>query len=148
MSALAEFSTSSALASLSSKTPISISTSSTLASSSSIQTPILISTSSALASSSAQTPLLAFARQFLALREGLLLAKFHNFHVQISPNSSNPVSGDDSFIIFDIRFLFPEISIGRCQAIPKSGNVQAHNLASMASSSVRKRFWLDSSSSL
>ncbi|KAK3183605.1 hypothetical protein Dsin_030891 [Dipteronia sinensis] len=72
---------------------------------------------------------------FLALREGLLLAKAHNLSIQVAEttghnvasilNSTNDFLGDASFIINDIRGLFLEVGICKCQATTKSGNTLA-----------------------
>ncbi|KAK3218951.1 hypothetical protein Dsin_012921 [Dipteronia sinensis] len=90
---------------------------------------------------------------FMALREGLLLAKFYNFPISIVEFSSSfviaslsshlPLLGDAIFIVNDIKALFMEVGFWKCQATPKSGNYLAHNLASMVFSSVRERLWLD-----
>ncbi|KAK3198563.1 hypothetical protein Dsin_021978 [Dipteronia sinensis] len=94
---------------------------------------------------------------FLALREGLLLAKLHKFQIHIaevgpsivvsSLNSSEGVPGDASFIANDIRTLFIEVGICKCQATPKSGNALAHKLVALASSSAKESLWLDPSPS-
>ncbi|KAK3199771.1 hypothetical protein Dsin_009188 [Dipteronia sinensis] len=94
---------------------------------------------------------------FLALREGLRLAKLHNLPIQIAEvDASNLVSilnsnvsflGDACFIVNDITALFLEVGICKCQAIPRLGNSSAHNLARLASSSNRECFWLDPSPS-
>ncbi|KAK2663225.1 hypothetical protein Ddye_001799 [Dipteronia dyeriana] len=96
--------------------------------------------------------------EFLALREGLLLAKFHNFQVHVaevdaslvvsSLNLLGIISGDASYIVNDIRSLFSKVGICKCQTIPKSGNALAHNLTSMSSFSIKERLWLDFSSFL
>ncbi|KAK3204864.1 hypothetical protein Dsin_018910 [Dipteronia sinensis] len=62
--------------------------------------------------------------EFLALREGLLLAKAHCLSIQIAEvavpqvasviNSPNTFLGDASFIINDIKGLFTEVSICMC----------------------------------
>ncbi|KAK3204648.1 hypothetical protein Dsin_018694 [Dipteronia sinensis] len=93
--------------------------------------------------------------EFLALREGLLLAKNLNLSVQIDEvdapnvasilNSSAPFLGDASFIVDDIKALCLEVGICKCQAIPRLGNTLAHNLASMALPSLQECSRLDSS---
>ncbi|KAK3205252.1 hypothetical protein Dsin_019298 [Dipteronia sinensis] len=84
--------------------------------------------------------------QFIALRDGLMLATFYNFPVSIAEISSSKVAssfsysnlslGDVNFIINVIKALFSEVAICKCQATPKSGNSLAYNLASSAFSSV------------
>ncbi|KAK3228387.1 hypothetical protein Dsin_000268 [Dipteronia sinensis] len=92
---------------------------------------------------------------FIALREGLLLAKFYNISVRIVEvnassvvsilNSSETFLGDAFYIVNDIRALFLEAGICECQFVPKVGNALAYNLASSAFSSYRGYLWLDSS---
>ncbi|KAI9154238.1 hypothetical protein LWI28_023119 [Acer negundo] len=73
--------------------------------------------------------------EFLALRKGLFLAKRHNLSVQLDEvdasalHSSSSDLGDASLIINDIRALFEEVGVLNCQAIPRSSNCLAHNLA-------------------
>ncbi|KAK2657296.1 hypothetical protein Ddye_010348 [Dipteronia dyeriana] len=77
--------------------------------------------------------------KFLALRVGLLLAKFYKISMNITEvdstsvatilNSSNPFLGDAKFIVNDIKVLFVETRICKCQATPKSGNSLALKLA-------------------
>ncbi|KAI9154013.1 hypothetical protein LWI28_019833 [Acer negundo] len=93
--------------------------------------------------------------EFLALREVLLMAKSHNLQIHIvevdalevasTLNSTNPIFSDACFVIKDILALFKEVGVVKCQAIPRSGNSLAHNLASLASSSVKENYWLSSS---
>ncbi|KAK3222647.1 hypothetical protein Dsin_009672 [Dipteronia sinensis] len=90
---------------------------------------------------------LAEMGEFLALREGLQLAKLDNLPIQIAEvDASNLVSilnsnvsflGDACFIVNDIKALFLEVGIYECLAIPRTGNSLAHNLARLASSSNR-----------
>ncbi|KAK4853514.1 hypothetical protein QYF36_010360 [Acer negundo] len=49
----------------------------------------------------------------------------------------NPTLVDVGFIIDEIKALRVDIQVFKCQAIPRSGNNLAHNLASMAISSRR-----------
>ncbi|KAK3218789.1 hypothetical protein Dsin_012759 [Dipteronia sinensis] len=94
---------------------------------------------------------------FIALWEGLMLAKFYDFPVSIVETSfasvayslscSNHVLSDVNFLVNDIKALFYEVGICKCQAIPKLGNSLEHNLASLAFSSVREHLWLDSNPS-
>ncbi|KAI9198534.1 hypothetical protein LWI28_017581 [Acer negundo] len=94
-------------------------------------------------------------RNFLALRGGLLLAEFYNIQVKIAEvdslnivsvlNSSAGYLGDASFIVNDIKILFSEVGIGKCQASPKSGSSLSLNLASLPLSSSKKLLWLDNS---
>ena len=89
----------------------------------------------------------------LALREGLMLAKFYCLPVSIvesfsSSFSSSLVSpgsrlGDSHVIVNDIHTLFSNAGICKCQATSKKGNSLAHNLASIAFSSIKERLWLD-----
>ncbi|KAK0579754.1 hypothetical protein LWI29_030939 [Acer saccharum] len=79
-----------------------------------------------------------FIGEFLALREGLLMAKSLNLQVQVvevdasivatALNSSTSDLGDASFVINDIHALFKEVGVLKCQAVPRSGNSLAHNL--------------------
>ncbi|KAK3212040.1 hypothetical protein Dsin_016746 [Dipteronia sinensis] len=94
---------------------------------------------------------------FLAFREGLLLAKLHNFNVhiaEVAPSTASPLVsldsalGGASFIVSDIRTLLAEVGVCKCQSITPSGNTLALKLAAMAFSSVRESLWLDFSSSL
>ncbi|KAK3224383.1 hypothetical protein Dsin_011408 [Dipteronia sinensis] len=75
---------------------------------------------------------------FLALREGLMLAKFYNFPVSIAKISSTSVvsslccyvpAPDVKFIVNDIKALLVEVGVCKCQATPISGNSMAHSLA-------------------
>ncbi|KAK3230595.1 hypothetical protein Dsin_002476 [Dipteronia sinensis] len=93
--------------------------------------------------------------KLLALREGLLLAKFYNIDVKTAEvdssfvasilNSQKPFLGDAKFIVNDIKALFLAFGICKCQATLKSGNSLALNLAMLAFSSSREQIWLDSS---
>ncbi|KAK2649768.1 hypothetical protein Ddye_017257 [Dipteronia dyeriana] len=90
---------------------------------------------------------------FLALREGLLLAKLYKCSVNIAKvdtfcvasilNSSNPCLGDATFIVNDIKALLLKIGVCKFQVSPKSGNSLAHRLAFLAFSSCREELWLD-----
>ncbi|KAK3206927.1 hypothetical protein Dsin_020973 [Dipteronia sinensis] len=64
--------------------------------------------------------------EFLAHREGLLLAKFHNIHLKIAEAAASCVAS----------------------SLNSSNLALAHNLASMASYPIKERLWLDFSSSL
>ncbi|KAK3218284.1 hypothetical protein Dsin_012254 [Dipteronia sinensis] len=86
--------------------------------------------------------------QLIALREGLLLAKFYNFPVSLIEFSSSnvaaalnchlPLLGDVCCVVNDIKVSFLEVGNCKCQASPKSRNSLAQNLASLAFSSVRE----------
>ncbi|KAK3221564.1 hypothetical protein Dsin_008589 [Dipteronia sinensis] len=88
--------------------------------------------------------------ELLALIEGLLLAKRHDFlgcwveldavNAVLASNSSNGVVG---FVFDDIVTLCTKVQVSKCQAIPRSGNNLAHNLASEGFSSKRDWWWQD-----
>ncbi|KAK3223534.1 hypothetical protein Dsin_010559 [Dipteronia sinensis] len=89
----------------------------------------------------------------MALREGLLLARFYNFCVDavevasqlVASIINNPVPShrDSKFIVNDIKSLLLDVGCCKCQAISKSGNSLAHRLALLAFSSVQELIWLD-----
>ncbi|KAL5844672.1 hypothetical protein ACOSQ3_010727 [Xanthoceras sorbifolium] len=80
--------------------------------------------------------------EFLALKEGLVLAKSLNLvvlvakvdasHVASAMNSSISCCGDASFVVSDIQALCSEVGNCLCLAIPRSGNRLAYVLASLA----------------
>ena len=57
-----------------------------------------------------------------------------------APTSSLGVTG---FVISDIVALCADVQVSKCQAIPRSGNTLAHNLASAGFSSQRDWWWQD-----
>ncbi|KAK1558535.1 hypothetical protein Q3G72_003470 [Acer saccharum] len=87
----------------------------------------------------------------LALREGLVLAKQLGFqiswaevdtaNVAAAVNLLKPSSGLAGFVFDDVRALFKEAGISKCQAISRKGNGLAHNLASLAISSRKEQLW-------
>ncbi|KAK3183123.1 hypothetical protein Dsin_030409 [Dipteronia sinensis] len=89
--------------------------------------------------------------EFLALRGagGLPLTKFYNIPVKIAEvdasnvasilNSTESFLGDAKFIVNDIKALFLDIDVCKCQAIPRSGNSLAYNLALLAFSFAREQ---------
>ncbi|KAL5772348.1 hypothetical protein ACOSP7_011947 [Xanthoceras sorbifolium] len=89
--------------------------------------------------------------EFLALREGLILAKSLGLsifeaevdasNVASAVNLSSNCCGDASFIVDDIKALCLEVGNCRCLAIPRSGNRLAYVLASMAFSSGVDQSW-------
>ncbi|KAK3182748.1 hypothetical protein Dsin_030034 [Dipteronia sinensis] len=91
--------------------------------------------------------------EFLALRDGLLLAKQHGLNVcwvevdaanvAAAVNDRNPSFDVAGFVIDDVKALCAEVQVYKCQAIPRSGNTLAHNLASAAISSKKYRLWQD-----
>ncbi|KAK3185137.1 hypothetical protein Dsin_032423 [Dipteronia sinensis] len=91
--------------------------------------------------------------KFMALRDGLMLAKFYNLPVRFvevnsckvffSLNSQVSPLGDARFIINDIKALLSDVGSCKCLFVPKPKNVLAQNLTSLAFSSVRERIWLD-----
>ncbi|KAK2638075.1 hypothetical protein Ddye_025870 [Dipteronia dyeriana] len=95
----------------------------------------------------------AIVRQFLSLREGILLAKFYNLPVKIAEVCSSSVSValkfpnsslvDVRFIVNDIRVLLSDVGLFLCQAVSESSDALAQNLVLIAFSSMRERLWLD-----
>ncbi|TXG65114.1 hypothetical protein EZV62_006389 [Acer yangbiense] len=89
----------------------------------------------------------------LALRDGLMLAKFLEIpvgmvEVDFSPvisilNSSGLYLGDASFVIQDIKALMADIGVKVCQVTSPVGNSLARNLGKSAFSSSREGFLLD-----
>ncbi|KAL5841571.1 hypothetical protein ACOSQ3_012174 [Xanthoceras sorbifolium] len=89
--------------------------------------------------------------EFLALREGLILAKSLSLsifeaevdasNVASAVNLSSNCCGDASFIVDDIKALCLEVGNCRCLAIPRSGNRLAYVLAFMAFSSGVDQSW-------
>ena len=90
--------------------------------------------------------------EFLALREGLLLAKRLNITLKLAEvdaiavandvNNSEIVNCNASFIVSDIKALLQEVGGCVCNAISRTGNTLAHVLASMAFSFKKEQFWL------
>ena len=76
--------------------------------------------------------------ELIALREGLLLAQKLQLKIAcvevdacnvVSKVSSNVLDvGETEFIISDIKALFKEVEVPKCQSISKSGNRVAHML--------------------
>ncbi|KAK4857925.1 hypothetical protein QYF36_008310 [Acer negundo] len=91
--------------------------------------------------------------EFLALREGLILAKSHNLvvnYVEVDAlntasmlNSVKPFLGDAMFIISDIKALFIEVGVISCKAVPRVSNKFAHSLANLPFSSGEDLLWRD-----
>ncbi|KAK2655434.1 hypothetical protein Ddye_008486 [Dipteronia dyeriana] len=89
---------------------------------------------------------------FIALRQGLQLAKSLGLFISLAENSSpsvasifnspNPFIGDVNFIVLDIKALFVDVNISKCQAIPSLGNSLTLNLALLAFSSTMESLWL------
>ncbi|KAK3204144.1 hypothetical protein Dsin_018190 [Dipteronia sinensis] len=87
----------------------------------------------------------------LALREGLSLAKQHGLFigwaevdassVAAGVNSSESSRGVACFVFDDIATLCKEVRVSECKAISRCGNGVAHNLASLAVSSIRDHMW-------
>ncbi|KAK1587926.1 hypothetical protein Q3G72_018337 [Acer saccharum] len=90
--------------------------------------------------------------EFLALREGLCLAKRFQLSVLwVEGDAKNVFSGIlnnrlvnsvASPIINDIRALFSDVGVVNCLTIPRTGNLVAHTLASEAFSSGKEVVWL------
>ncbi|KAI9184745.1 hypothetical protein LWI28_012597 [Acer negundo] len=95
------------------------------------------------------------AGEFLAIREGLKLAKLYNWGVNFVEVTSSRVTssfygvdlplGFSKLIAVDIKDFLLDAGICKVQAIPKSRNSLALKLAHLAFSSVREFLWLDSS---
>ncbi|KAK3206598.1 hypothetical protein Dsin_020644 [Dipteronia sinensis] len=91
--------------------------------------------------------------EFLALRDGLLLAKQHGLkgcwvevdaaNVAATVNDHSPSFSVAGFVIDDVKALCAEVQVYKCQAIPRSGNTLAHNLAPATISSKKNRLWQD-----
>ncbi|KAL5819206.1 hypothetical protein ACOSQ4_023048 [Xanthoceras sorbifolium] len=89
--------------------------------------------------------------EMLALREGLLLARNLGLNVQlIEVDACNVVSsvlgsdsccGENGLIVLDIKALLKVVRFVKCQAISRKSNGVAHNLASLALSSLKERYW-------
>ncbi|KAK3189126.1 hypothetical protein Dsin_028687 [Dipteronia sinensis] len=85
--------------------------------------------------------------RMLEFRKGLMLAKFYNLPVSIAECSSSSVVSsicclssnleDTHFIDNDIKALFSNVGICKCQDSSRKGNSLAHNLTSIAFSSIR-----------
>ncbi|KAK2648339.1 hypothetical protein Ddye_015828 [Dipteronia dyeriana] len=56
------------------------------------------------------------------------------------PKSTGSLAG---FILDDVKALCEEVQVSKCQAISRSWNTLAHNLASVAVSTGRDRMWQD-----
>ncbi|KAL5852453.1 hypothetical protein ACOSQ3_007571 [Xanthoceras sorbifolium] len=90
---------------------------------------------------------------YLALREGLLLAKNLGMVVhRVESYTANVISGinsvDDSLevaglIISDVQSFCSEVGVVNCYAIPRNRNKVAHSLASPACSSFEESLRLD-----
>ncbi|KAL5785269.1 hypothetical protein ACOSQ2_007661 [Xanthoceras sorbifolium] len=90
---------------------------------------------------------------YLALREGLLLAKNLGMVVhRVELDTANVISGinsvDDSLevaglIISDVQSFCSEVGVVNCYAIPRNRNKVAHSLASPACSSFEESLRLD-----
>ncbi|KAK3193892.1 hypothetical protein Dsin_025202 [Dipteronia sinensis] len=71
--------------------------------------------------------------QFMALREGLMLARFYNFHIQVaevssskvisSLNSPHPILDDARFIVSDIKALLSDVGYVRVFLFPSQETV-------------------------
>ena len=91
--------------------------------------------------------------EFLALREGLLLAKSLNLNLKLAEvdaivvanavNNSDIVNCNANFIVNDIQALLQEVGGCVCNAISRNGNTLAHVLASMAFSYKKEQSWLN-----
>ncbi|KAL5754526.1 hypothetical protein ACOSP7_022746 [Xanthoceras sorbifolium] len=89
--------------------------------------------------------------EMLALREGLLLARNLGLNVQlIEVDACNVVSsvlgsdsccGENGLIVLDIKALLKVVRFVKCQAISRKSNGVAHNLASLALSFLKERYW-------
>ncbi|KAK0603295.1 hypothetical protein LWI29_003462 [Acer saccharum] len=90
--------------------------------------------------------------EFLALREGLLLAKRLNLvvnyaetdavNVALNVNSDVCFINDAKFIVSDIKTLLKEVGNCLCQAISRVGNTLALDLASWVFSNRMEKTWL------
>ncbi|KAK1591871.1 hypothetical protein Q3G72_014993 [Acer saccharum] len=75
-----------------------------------------------------------------SLREELLLVKQHvgcrvevdAVNVSVAVNGWKPTNGVAGFVIDDVKALFANVQVFKCQTIPKVGNSLTHNLASVA----------------
>ncbi|KAL5744797.1 hypothetical protein ACOSQ2_027913 [Xanthoceras sorbifolium] len=91
--------------------------------------------------------------EFLALREGLLLASHHSLQVSLIETDASNVAagvlsksvclGPAGAIVNDIKALCKIVGVSSCQAISRSRNGLAHMLASFALSSMEDHVWLD-----
>ncbi|TXG47531.1 hypothetical protein EZV62_026825 [Acer yangbiense] len=92
-----------------------------------------------------------FDDDLLALREGFLLAKQHGFkdcwtevdavNVVAAVNDCKPANGVAGFVT-DVKASFVEVQVFKCQFTPRNGNSLAHNPASVAISSKKKKVQL------
>ncbi|KAK3199848.1 hypothetical protein Dsin_023263 [Dipteronia sinensis] len=99
-----------------------------------------------------QGSFIAAVSELIALREGLQLAIFYNFRVQIaevvSPsvvsilNDPSAHGWDSKFLVKEILAMLAVVGGSLGQVISKSGNTLAHKLALLAFSSARERLWL------
>ncbi|KAK1554535.1 hypothetical protein Q3G72_013669 [Acer saccharum] len=89
--------------------------------------------------------------EYMALREGLLIAKILGFsvgwvedavNVVYEVNSNRFLSSIAGPVISDIKALFRDVGVINSQAIPRNRNVVAHTLASLAFSSYEDKTWL------
>ncbi|KAK0592134.1 hypothetical protein LWI29_013838 [Acer saccharum] len=91
------------------------------------------------------------AGELIALREGLLLAQKLQLRISCvevdAYNVASMVSGvsfevgESEFVVADVRALFKEVGVQKCQSISRNGNRVAHNLASLALSSLEDLVW-------
>ncbi|KAH7548119.1 hypothetical protein JRO89_XS14G0070100 [Xanthoceras sorbifolium] len=89
--------------------------------------------------------------EFLAFRERLLLARNLGLSVHIvEVDACNVVSavlgsdsggGENGLVINDIKALLQDVGFLKCQDISRKSNDVAHNLASLALSSIKESFW-------
>ncbi|KAL5848379.1 hypothetical protein ACOSQ4_006392 [Xanthoceras sorbifolium] len=89
--------------------------------------------------------------EFLALHEGLLLARQFGFlgcwvevdasNVAAAVQNRHPSLGVAGSVLDDMLALCSNVQVYKCLAIPRSGNVLAHNLASEAFSSNKEVLW-------
>ncbi|KAL5761181.1 hypothetical protein ACOSQ2_020019 [Xanthoceras sorbifolium] len=91
--------------------------------------------------------------ELLAIREGLLFAKSLKLFVswveveassviaRLQSSSSSCCLADP--IVSNIKALFKDVEVYNCLFIPRSRNVVAHSLTSLAFSSKEERTWLD-----
>ncbi|KAK3217672.1 hypothetical protein Dsin_011642 [Dipteronia sinensis] len=93
------------------------------------------------------------AGELVALREWLLMAKRLNLKIScVEFDACNVVSkvssvildvGETEFVVNDIKTLFKEVEVQKCQTISRNGNRAAHNLASLALASNEVFVWHD-----
>ncbi|KAL5830517.1 hypothetical protein ACOSQ3_019985 [Xanthoceras sorbifolium] len=90
--------------------------------------------------------------ELLAIREGLLFAKSLKLFVSwVEVEASSVVARLQSSssscladpIVCNIKALFKDVEVSNCLSIPRSRNVVAHSLTSLAFSSKEERTWFD-----